>query len=37
MNNILEKIRAIFQMYLQIVALVILASAIYIPVFWGYD
>ena len=37
MNNILEKIRAIFQMYLQIVALVILASAIYITVFWGYD
>ena len=37
MNNILEKIRAIFQMYLQIVALVILAAAIYITVFWGYD
>ena len=36
MEHILEKIRAIFQMYIQIVAFVILGSAIYITVFWGY-
>ena len=37
MDKFFEKIRFMFQIYIQIVAMVILGSAIYITVFWGNE
>lgn len=37
MDKLIEKIRFLFQIYIQIVALVTLGTAIYITIFWGQD